>query len=314
MGAMPRTTKSTQPPDPSSTYPALFFGGRLVAGIPSRDPDRLKVVLVRSGHGEVHTATAAFPVRAGDLVLIPPNLEYGGIIHEAGDVVGAAFDVMFVLDQVKWALGGKPHDRRRAYERFRNTVPTVRAVHPSKRIWTELDRDLRRLLARAGHATLLDNVLAAAGLIWRLGALVDSDAATQPVLHDATVARPLRIEVSKAIELLRSDLQHRWTATELARLVNLSESALTRAFRKELGMTTREYLQVVRLVQFEQLVRHSDVELADAAAMVGWLSSGHARRTFREIVGASPQEYRAQVRAGMVRLQLQEVWGPGEVG
>jgi AraC-like DNA-binding protein len=80
----------------------------------------------------------------------------------------------------------------------------------------------------------------------------------------------------------------------LARLVHVSEAHFIRTFRATFGETPYRYLQRRRVERAMFLLRQSDLSVTEICLDVGFNSLGTFSRTFRDIVGESPSEYRAR--------------------
>jgi transcriptional regulator GlxA family with amidase domain len=82
----------------------------------------------------------------------------------------------------------------------------------------------------------------------------------------------------------------------LARLAFISEAHFIRMFRATFGETPHRYLQRRRVERAMYLLRESDRSVTDICMETGFASLGTFSRTFKEIVGTSPSEYRANGR------------------
>jgi transcriptional regulator GlxA family with amidase domain len=78
----------------------------------------------------------------------------------------------------------------------------------------------------------------------------------------------------------------------LARIAAVSEAHFIRTFRATFGETPHRYLQRRRVERSMFLLRESDRSVTDICLDVGFTSLGTFSRTFREIVGQSPSDYR----------------------
>jgi transcriptional regulator GlxA family with amidase domain len=78
----------------------------------------------------------------------------------------------------------------------------------------------------------------------------------------------------------------------LARVAHFSEAHFIRSFKETFGETPHRYLQRRRVERSMYLLRETDRSVTDICLDVGFLSLGTFSRTFREIVGDSPQAYR----------------------
>ena len=79
----------------------------------------------------------------------------------------------------------------------------------------------------------------------------------------------------------------------LAAVASLSEAHFIRSFRATFGETPHRYLQRRRVERSMFLLRETDASVTDICLTVGFTSLGTFSRTFREIVGETPSQYRA---------------------
>ena len=79
----------------------------------------------------------------------------------------------------------------------------------------------------------------------------------------------------------------------LARIAHVSDAHFIRTFRATFGETPHRYLQRRRIERAMFLLRTTDRSVTDVCFDVGFGSLGTFSRTFRDVVGRSPTEYRA---------------------
>jgi AraC-like DNA-binding protein len=79
----------------------------------------------------------------------------------------------------------------------------------------------------------------------------------------------------------------------LARIAHVSEAHFIRTFRATFGETPHRYLQRRRVERAMALLCSTDRSITDICMSVGFSSLGTFSRTFREIVGQAPKDYRA---------------------
>ncbi len=82
--------------------------------------------------------------------------------------------------------------------------------------------------------------------------------------------------------------------TRLAALENYNISYYTSWFKKRIGCTPSEYLQMVRIDKAKEILATTRYRIIDVAMQVGYMNSSSFTRTFREIVGVTPGQYRRQ--------------------
>jgi AraC-like DNA-binding protein len=80
--------------------------------------------------------------------------------------------------------------------------------------------------------------------------------------------------------------------TTLAQMVQLSASHFFRAFRCSFAETPRSYIEKWRLMRGQQLMLNSDLSLAQISLEIGMCDQAHFCRTFRRVVGISPNAWR----------------------
>src|SRR6266536_130743 len=78
----------------------------------------------------------------------------------------------------------------------------------------------------------------------------------------------------------------------LARIAHVSEAHFIRTFRDTFGETPHRYLQRRRVERAMFLLRQTDRSVTEICLDVGFVSLGSFSRTFSEIVGQSPSEFR----------------------
>ena len=79
----------------------------------------------------------------------------------------------------------------------------------------------------------------------------------------------------------------------LAGVAHVSPAHLIRTFRATFGETPHRYLQRRRVERAMFLLRETERSITDVCLDVGFASLGTFSRTFREIVGVNPTEYRS---------------------
>ena len=80
----------------------------------------------------------------------------------------------------------------------------------------------------------------------------------------------------------------------LAAIAHLSASQFARVFKSVYGETPHRYLQRRRVERAMTLLRQTDRRITDIAWDVGFASLGTFGRTFADIVGCSPSEFRGR--------------------
>jgi AraC-like DNA-binding protein len=82
--------------------------------------------------------------------------------------------------------------------------------------------------------------------------------------------------------------------SRLAHVASVSDAHFIRTFRSTFGETPHRYLQRRRVERAMFMLRETDRSITDVCLEVGFTSLGTFSRTFTDIVGRTPSDYRAQ--------------------
>jgi AraC-like DNA-binding protein len=94
----------------------------------------------------------------------------------------------------------------------------------------------------------------------------------------------------------------------LARIAYVSEAHFIRVFKATFGETPHRYLQRRRVERSMFLLRETDRSITDVCLDVGFSSLGTFSRTFRDIVGQSPTDYRKRTDIKAVPTCFAMAW------
>ena len=83
---------------------------------------------------------------------------------------------------------------------------------------------------------------------------------------------------------------------ELAALARLSDDHFLRAFKAAVGQTPHQYVLAQRIAHTQGLLERSTLPIAAVAQAAGFRGPSHFAAAFRQRVGTSPTEWRAQRR------------------
>lgn len=113
--------------------------------------------------------------------------------------------------------------------------------------------------------------------------------------------QPLDGRIQRVIRLMKEDLTHSYSMTELAEYVNLSPTRLVHLFKEEVGVPIRRFRQWHRMRVVAALIAKGQT-LTDAALGAGFADSSHFSRAFRNMFGITPSSVFG--RAANVRIVI----------
>lgn len=108
----------------------------------------------------------------------------------------------------------------------------------------------------------------------------------------AHVSRPLDRRIQLVVMLLESNSHKQIAIVDMARLVNLSTGRLAHLFKSEMELSIQQYLTQLRLAKAKSHLESNFLSIKEIAASVGFSSVARFAVCFKNVVGATPAQYR----------------------
>ena len=99
--------------------------------------------------------------------------------------------------------------------------------------------------------------------------------------------------LKSARELLQDSLDDDLKITETAKALGVSQRTLEYTFKQNLGMTSKTYLQILRLYKIHDILRMADpstTKVSDVALNYAFFHMGHFAAEYKKLFGESPTE------------------------
>jgi AraC-like DNA-binding protein len=96
------------------------------------------------------------------------------------------------------------------------------------------------------------------------------------------------IQIEKLISLIHTDIQKRWTVSDMAEWMQCSEQYLRRLFMKYTGKTPKEFYLDARLELALSLLRQGNYSVSQVADMLNFFDSFHFSKAFKQKFGYAP--------------------------
>lgn len=116
--------------------------------------------------------------------------------------------------------------------------------------------------------------------------------ALQPYFDAETIGRPVRMEITRAIQYMNSHLSGTLSLQEVASYVGLSRNHFCTIFRQETGMNFVDYLSSLRIEESKRLLKDPAYNVQQISYMVGIDNARYFCRLFKERTGMSPTQFR----------------------
>ena len=101
-------------------------------------------------------------------------------------------------------------------------------------------------------------------------------------------------DIEDAIRYIAQNYALSITLEDVAKIINLSPTYLSKKFKKVTGMTFKEYVNYIRLKQASQALLTTDNSITEIAVDCGFNSSNYFKDLFRKVNGVSPRTFRKQ--------------------
>ena len=110
-----------------------------------------------------------------------------------------------------------------------------------------------------------------------------------------------RVYVEYAMDFIRNNYRTEVKIGEVADHIGINRSYLARNFKKETGMTPREYLINYRLERAASALIGTGDAISSVAAKAGYPDQTAFSKAFKKKYGISPQKYRSEQKKALVR-------------
>jgi two-component system, response regulator YesN len=102
------------------------------------------------------------------------------------------------------------------------------------------------------------------------------------------------ILIKKAIQYINEHYTTPITLEEISAYVNRNSQYFSSMFKKQMGCTYTEYLQMKRIKEAQSLLKESTMTIAEIAERVGFTDPNYFSRVFKNITGYSPRLWKTK--------------------
>ncbi len=98
--------------------------------------------------------------------------------------------------------------------------------------------------------------------------------------------------IINAIQHINTNYMTKINLRNLANLLHVNESYLSKLFKQEMGKHFTDYINEIRINKSLSLIRDTDNNLLDIAVAVGFEDQSYYTKIFRKVMGVTPKQYR----------------------
>jgi two-component system response regulator YesN len=171
------------------------------------------------------------------------------------------------------------------HDRADNLIAITPLLNPSD--WYELSATLQQVIEQ--H---LEQVVIVAQR-----PLMDLLSGASSVYHELTLELNRKVSYTPAVLLSQKHIEANYykedfSLQNLAEIIKISPTYLSRLLKNEIGVSFVEYLTQVRIEKAIQMMGDPTIKLYEVAEKVGYSNQHYFSNTFKKVVGLSPAEYR----------------------
>ena len=100
--------------------------------------------------------------------------------------------------------------------------------------------------------------------------------------------------IIQCINYIYDHMHERITLEEIAADVNLSNSYLSRLFKKEMHMSVSEYISRKKIETAKNMIDYSEYSITDISSILAFPSQSYFVKVFKQYVGLTPGKYKNQ--------------------
>lgn len=248
--------------------------------------DEYELHLIVETHGKAYIGDSVESFEPGFLVLLGPGVPHnfisidvpeGGVqvrslgIHFQDHLLHRAIDLFPELRDISTLLAHAKHGVE------------FPGVGQAARVWFETIQS----------STGLTRFAALAELLMYLARRPEYRRLSPVSWNDMSVLRTSPIHpIDRALQHIQVNYSDRLYLSDMSRLVNMSEYAFSRSFRRATGWNLSDFIARIRVAEASRLLRQTSKLVSDICYEVGFNNISHFNRQFRQLKGMTPTEYR----------------------
>lgn len=243
----------------------------------------LSYVVVGSGTRIVGDTTEFF--KAGEVVLLPPNMPHGWYFDEFDhDEEGKIENITIQIptDFLEKTVN--------AFPEFSKYIEEVRQIKQAIKFEGDTEKSLQKMMAAMAIQDECERLLSLFKILVFIGS---SD--EKSVVGSIEKQSKSFIKMQNAARFLVNNFQRKITLDEVARYVGMNRSSFCSFYKKMKGKSFFSELNEYRIKSSCVMLKETAMSIADICFAAGFDDIPHFNRTFKKITGISPKEFRKKV-------------------
>jgi AraC-like DNA-binding protein len=98
--------------------------------------------------------------------------------------------------------------------------------------------------------------------------------------------------VNKMLQYLHMNIESHTSVDTVASHLNISKGYASSCFKKHMGVTIMQYAKKIKVERAKMLLLNTNSSILELAILLGFYDQSHFTKTFKELVGVTPTEFR----------------------
>ncbi|WP_160496274.1 AraC family transcriptional regulator [Paenibacillus dendrobii] len=228
-----------------------------------------------------------YPVRAGDLVLVPSNE-----VHKTSDTGVPNHERIVLYFNTEYFDQMADEEAELLLTPFHNDNRVLHLAEPDKlRIEQLLYDMLREIQDQSPGYELAVRHAAALTLLFAAREVMNPK-----YLPSEEAVSPAAARITEIARFISEHYQEPLTLGSLSEQFYLSPSHLSRTFKKYTGLGLIEYIGITRTKEAQRLLRETDERITVISELSGFENFSHFEKVFKSFSRMSPRSYRSGFR------------------
>ncbi len=257
-----------------------------------------EINVVTAGEGIHYLGGTAFPVKAGDVFVIPPDFKHGYEETKKLTVFHIALSDEFMekyLPLLKETYG---------FSLLFEIEPTFRVQNDCKLFPSIAQNDFVYFLHEMQQLSQM-SVMAESGILHEGNKCLKilnmlADFAKILAASEVKTAKNAYIDtpsILRAITYIEKHYNGSFTIQDLCKIANMSRSTLLKQFAALCNCSPANYLNRIRIEKASELLRTTNYSIARIAQDCGFYDSSHFIKSFSQVMKTLPKDYRNRFKS-----------------
>lgn len=110
--------------------------------------------------------------------------------------------------------------------------------------------------------------------------------------------------IAVCVNYIYDHLHERLTLKELSSQIGISESYLSKTFKKEMGVPIGKYILIKKVEAARNMIDYSNRSLAEISNVLGFTSQSHFSAVFKQFEGVTPGQYKIKVFGSNISKEI----------